>query len=327
MRRGAGAAWLALVVCTLTGCQRDRESASSAPSAAPSASVQQAPPTPTAPAAPTAASATEPPPTTLGAPACRAMTVKGAARTAQGTPLAPMTPLDGETPIELERGAEVALRFPASAREIVLRGPGRLLPCRKGAEQLLVVTGTVVSAPGTGVRPGAELWIGTPFGSVRYGDAAFELSVQPTQWTIQVRSGTVWTTPPPKDRGRPADGRWTGGEKHTARGVADPDALVRECQSLAERARSAAQDVLAGGARGLGERARAQLLMRQQARGACLAAAAAALRVEDPARRSRLEDQIRHADALWESVPRRTPAPNPAASAGDAPLTVQSSRR
>jgi hypothetical protein len=168
---------------------------------------------------------------------------------------------------------------------------------------MLVESGTIVSSAGTGVRPGAEVWLATPFGTARYGDADLELTVAETRWSVRVRSGVVSTEPPLRPRGRPADSRLTAGAVASATATPNPDELTVACEKAAADARRSAEGVLAGGPKGLGERAASQLVLRQRARSACGSAAAAVHRVADPERRARLLDQISRADALWEGAP------------------------
>jgi hypothetical protein len=314
--RTSGRLALALAVSAATSCRSPEKSpspaaTSSARAPAPSASV-------------TTSSVVE---TSLPAPVprlesarCRALRVHGDVQFASGEALAAMSPVDGERWIRLGPTAELVLRHSVSARELSLRGPGEMLPCRGGEEQVLIESGALKSAPGTGVRPGAEVWIGTPFGTARYGDAAAEVTVAKAHWKVAVQSGIVWTDPPLAPQGRAApggqlasspagkrDGRLGSEERATGTGTPNPGALLVACQALAEKAKAAADGVASGGP-GLGERAAAQLLLRRRARSACLAAAAAAPRATSAGARARLEDQVRAADRLWEHVP----APNQA---------------
>lgn len=235
--------------------------------------------------------------------------MQGDVRTSEGEPLAPMSPLSGDSWLRLGKDAELTVRHATSAREFVLRGPGTMLPCRRGEEQVLVESGSFHSATGTGARPGAEMWIGTPFGSARYGDADFELSVTATQLAVVARSGSVWTELTSAARGRPADGRITPARPLRANGSPDAAALTEVCATSARAARDAAEALKLprGGSPGLGERAAAQMLLRQRARALCLAAAAAVPRLKDGTLRGRLLDQISRSEQLSTVI--RTAAP------------------
>ena len=70
---------------------------------------------------------------------------------------------------------------PLTSREFKLIGPGHYaaLP-RHGAEQMLVVAdGELTTAANLGVRPGAEVLIATPEGTVHFGDAALDFEYGP----------------------------------------------------------------------------------------------------------------------------------------------------
>lgn len=290
----AGLCSLLSFVALLSGCQKERESQQ-----AKTLTKTQSQATPVKSAASTqtqAAPIARPPP-------CRALRVTGQVKTTDGVELTAMAALDGIAWLELSPTAELTLRHAVSARELVLRGPGRILPCRGGREHVLVEHGTVASAPGTGVRPGAEVWVGTPFGTARYGDANLEMTVEQTLWIISVRSGVVWTEPALQVNGRPADGRVIAGERATTKLAPSPDAHTLACEKAAKEARAGADAVVSGGAKGLGERAAAQVLLRKRARAACSSAASAAIRVTNPDHRARLVDQIARSDALWEGPP------------------------
>src|SRR5688572_16863158 len=108
--------------------------------------------------------------------ACRVMRVTGDVRRDRA-PLVVGTRLDGAPALELAANSSLHLVHTQSTRQWVVTGPARLVACEAGAEELALALGQVRLEPGSGVRPGAEVWIGTPFGSLRYADARAELSV------------------------------------------------------------------------------------------------------------------------------------------------------
>jgi hypothetical protein len=77
--------------------------------------------------------------------------------TADGVPIAVGDLLDGEHWVELAAGSSVALRDTLTSRELKLIGPGLELPCRHGAEQVLIAAGRLSTSTTLGVRPGAEV--------------------------------------------------------------------------------------------------------------------------------------------------------------------------
>ncbi len=66
-------------------------------------------------------------------------------------------------------GASISLRHTQTTREFKLIGPASVLPCRAGSEQLLLAAGQLTTSANLGVRPGAEVLIATPQGTIRYG--------------------------------------------------------------------------------------------------------------------------------------------------------------
>jgi hypothetical protein len=245
--------------------------------------------------------------TVAAKPGCRALAVTGRA-TQGGSPIAIATLLDGEHWVELEAGASVALRHTLTSREFKLIGPGLVLPCRAGAEQLLLAKGRLSTSANLGVRPGAEVLIATPVGSVRYGDAALDLEfAEEMGLRVRVKQGEAWVEP--EDRGRPRfkNPVASGGEVRVLAGQLTADGQLSTCQAAAELAEAGARRVLevapVDASASLGTRAAAHLRDRAQARVACAVAAAAAFATRDPAERQRLSASVAHADSLWQSIP------------------------
>jgi hypothetical protein len=239
-------------------------------------------------------------------PGCRALLVVGKA-TVDGAPISTGTLLDGEHWVDLEAGSSVALRHTLTSRELKLIGPGHVLPCRHGAEQVLLSSGQLSTSANLGVRPGAEVLIATPSGIVHYGDAALDVEFGEHGLRVRVKQGQAWVEP--EKEGRPPFKNPLGSGTD-ARLIARPvraQALVDACQSAAQSARDSAQRVLEnaepGAATSLGARASAQMRDRAAARSACAIAAAALGATSDPAERQRLSASVAHADELWQSVP------------------------
>lgn len=288
-----GAASLALFAL-ITACKRPAEPAPLETSAA-SASVASAPP-PVPPPSSDASGAPSPAP-------CRVMRVTGTVRRPDGVAVATQDALDGRSWLDIEPRAELVLRHGASARELSLHGPGRFLPCRSGLEQVLVARGTLRSSQGTGVRPGAELWVATPFGALRYADANLEVEVERSSMRLTVRGGHAFTEAAERLRGV-RDGRVRGPDGRAgAHGRPDAAALVRACEQAATTARESAEKLLGAKAGQLGELAAAQLRTRRLARARCLVAEAGSETQEDPVTRARLGDQLEQAEALWQGIP------------------------
>ena len=79
--------------------------------------------------------------------------------------------------IELESGASLTVQATVSTREITLVGPALAEACPGGEEAIRLSYGKVTAFPGGGVRPGAEVWVATPLGVVRFNDANLEVTV------------------------------------------------------------------------------------------------------------------------------------------------------
>jgi len=216
--------------------------------------------------------------------------------------------VDG-TPLELAAGARLHLVHGASARAWSLEGPARLLPCEAGAEELVLARGTLRAEPGSGVRPGAEVWIGTPYGAVRYAEAGATLDVGERQLAVRVSAGRMWFSP-------------LGGAESQARPLtasatfpASPYRLslaraLEHCGRDASAAEEQARGLLGTSPRPLGERAAEHVRARQRAHASCVSARATALAATPDDARAALE--LARRDDAWRGVPER-PAPEPPA--------------
>ena len=238
--------------------------------------------------------------------ACRALLVTGKA-SVEGAPIVIGAVLDGEHWAVLEAGSSVALRHTVTSREFKLIGPAKVLPCRGGAEQLLLSAGQLSTSANLGVRPGAEVLIATPLGIVHYGDAALDVEFSAKGLRVRVKQGEAWLEP--EKAGKPPfkNPVGSGAEARLSGRPLSAEELVNACQTSAEHARDAAQLVLTAGQIGaqtsLGARAADHMRARAAARSDCAMAAAALGSLEDPAESQRLSAAVAHADDLWRSVP------------------------
>jgi hypothetical protein len=285
-----GAATLALAChggtsATSTTDAAPATSASADPSATPAVSV-----------APSASARVMPPP-----PRCRAISVAG---TSTMTPIAgsPAALLDAglgaivaesadlpdDVWIDLQKGAKLTAKHPHSTRETTFIGPGRVRSCVAHAEEAWVVSGTFDSVPSSGERPGAEEWVVTPFGVVRYASARVDIVVTASKTDVKVTSGVAysWTddhasalVPPEalaKDASNIPDG-WTRLEDTravtlTPKAAAKPEefakAAVDRC-NVAARAAKALAAAVAGPDASLAQVAPRHVIARHIARAAC----------------------------------------------------------
>ena len=268
---------------------------------------------PSASAAPSAAGvASATPPATVPhavqtKPGCRALDVAGKAN-ADGTPLVVGSLLDGEHWVTLEAGSSVALRHTLTSREFKLIGPGTILPCRHGTEQILVAVGQLSTSANLGVRPGAEVLIATPSGTVHYGDAALDLEFSPKGLRVRVKQGEAWLEPEARGKPKFKNPVHSGTEARLTADLPTAQALLRACQAAAQNAQESALRVRSpadpASVSSLGMRAAAQMRDRAAARTACAMAAAEVGATRDSAERQRLSESVVHADELWQSVPR-----------------------
>jgi hypothetical protein len=254
-------------------------------------------------------------------PRCRAITISGDVE-ADHHKLMQNSDVSGERWLEIKEGARLVVKHAGNGREYSFTGPARVVPCRRGEEQVLIDHGTFESASGPGARPGAELLLATPLGSVRYADATTRIVVEPTKVKIDLSTGSAAVLPA-------TDARRTGpetvrGPKGTATLSASraprPEVLVEACSRAAEVAEQGARAVLDRGpsdAGTLGQRAAAQARARAQARMACAVAFAAAGLVEIAADRQAMTRRLRELESRWLAVP--GPARPPGRSGPETP--------
>jgi hypothetical protein len=208
------------------------------------------------------------------------MSVRGTARRA-GVPLLAGERLDARPAVELGTDTGLQLVHTATARAWSLSGPARFIPCEAGAEEVVLALGALRAQPGAGARPGAEVWVGTPFGSLRYLDASAEITASATSLRVRVDAGQVWFTAldaSAAERSVSGTQTFTGKRYRLSR-----ERATQRCGEDAASAEARARELLAGSTRPLGERAAEHVRARQRARASCLAAVAATLAAEPAA--------------------------------------------
>jgi hypothetical protein len=273
----------------------------------PSAPAGDAGPTPPAatPPAPSAAThATEAPPKAPPVP-CRAIAVEGQVTSASaGADAGAALALHGEIPdgawLALGAGARLVAKDPRTTRETTFRGPGRVRTCVDDREESWVTEGRFESATGAGETPGAEEWVVTPLGVVRYMAAQAAADVRPRSARVQATSGAVFLWAPEAAAIRRASGKPDGGvrldddgwvrvEPEDGEVVMDLEApastapreiasaAIRQCDTLTRRARELAALLFQGPGASDAGTAKDQVRTRRLARAAC---SVAALRVD-----------------------------------------------
>jgi hypothetical protein len=222
-------------------------------------------------------------------------------RPAQGDAVVPLVQgarISDGSRLSLGEGAEITIRT-ASYREITIHGPATAEVCSNGDDGVLLARGRISAFPGTGVRPGVEVWVATPLGVVRYSDAKIDLEVARSEgdrMTVNASIGQAEFVPAPGVRvergaedqqGPPsafAGVPVKAGVSLVAVRPATPlvllmPELVHACTRESDAA-AGAETKVAGATPGdggsLGERASAYVRAKRRARAACESARAAA---------------------------------------------------
>ena len=258
--------------------------------------------------------------------ACRAKSLKGKAtlRTSPDEPPRPLVQgdlLPEEARLELAPDTELSLQATVSTREIALRGPAALVACPGGEEEVRVAFGTISGFPGVGVRPGADVWIATPLGVVRFSDAQLDVVVAgPAAEHLEVKiaggKATFMAALGVHLQGLTDAGTLdeivvpSGSTFSVDRPPTPLPKLLRDlvgaCRTEAEAAREAGVRVLEAGAATdpgqLGQRAFAHVRARQRARAACEVARAAGA-LKPGALDGSLAAQLAAADEKWKGSP------------------------
>jgi hypothetical protein len=127
---------------------------------------------------------------------CRAMAVTGSPTIAVdgggSRPLAMNDFADGW--VTLGAADTLTVTLPRSGRELTFVGPALVAPCVT-ADEAWVLRGRFQGARGSGESPGAEEWVVTPFGVVRYGAAIVEVTVDDTGAWASLKGGSATILP------------------------------------------------------------------------------------------------------------------------------------
>lgn len=295
------------------------------------------------------------PPRGPSRPVCRAIAVEGDARldldADASTTIAVQERILGNSWIALSPAARLVVREPKTARETTVRGPGRARMCvdsqNGGAggagDESWLAAGDFESSPGSGEYPGAEQWVVTAQGVVRYAAAKVTVHARPGSASLAVAEGAafVWAADDAGIAATPATtesegwqrvasgGRATLTAKAPSKALSEaarnaPDAAraaAAQCLQLATRARKlavalltpslhAADDPLPSEA-GAGGPAGEQVRTRRLARAACAVAHLRAESLTEPARGGEgLAQMLREGDSAWRDLPEEeAPAP------------------
>jgi hypothetical protein len=252
-------------------------------------------------------------------PGCRVMTASGRVELGAES-VRPGDKLHDGRSLTLAADATLHLVHTVSARSWTITGPARLVACENGSEEIVLARGTLRAEPSAGVRPGAEVWVGTPYGSFRYADAGAELELGARELRVRIASGQVWFSALTAE---PAAERLLAGSTTLGAGaqrLSSAQATAR-CGRDATLAETRATELLAVSAQPLGARAAEHVRARQRAHASCTSARAAVLAELDADRGAASEprgaeragdSELARFDQLWRRVPappRVVPAP------------------
>jgi hypothetical protein len=210
--------------------------------------------------------------------ACRVITLDGDARIEDGVsgPDAGTAPLllqglvPTETWFDVGKAGRVVAKDPRTSRETTFKGPARVRACVGAAEESWVAGGHFESSVGSGESPGAEEWVMTPFGVVRYTAAKLSVDVGARDADVTAESGQAFLWGGAADAG-PDDEGWarvtTGKFKLALRDTGA--AALDRCSKLATSAHALAALVMAPGGGADGGTIREQVTTRRLARAAC----------------------------------------------------------
>jgi hypothetical protein len=96
--------------------------------------------------------------------------------------------------VTLAAADTLTVTLPRTTRELAFPGPGVLEPCI-GSDEAWLLRGRFQGTPGAGESPGAEQWVVTPFGVVRYGSAIIEVSVDERAVRASLKGGSATILP------------------------------------------------------------------------------------------------------------------------------------
>lgn len=295
---------LAKATCLVAGLALPACNSEPKPAPPPASALPLASAAASAPAAPSASAPGRPGLSPATRPGCRVLALTGQVQEG-ASPLANGALTYGTSWLSLGKDASLTLRHTATTREVTLRGPGRALPCLDGEEDTLLVEGSLESTAGAGARPGAEVAIFTPLGTISYGDAQISIRASKTRVEVSSTKGEAWVFAAKSASRKGPEKLAAAKDKTVLTGPGTVEALLKDCEQAAEQAEALGRAVLApagGDAGSLGDRAAAHLRARQAARRACGAARAGASAEPDADKRGGFEQRVEQAGRRWKSL-------------------------
>lgn len=204
----------------------------------------------------------------------------------------------GEGWLELGPGSKLAVKNGTTSREMLLDGPGAVRACIGGEEEMWINGGVFTSVIGAGESPGAEVWVVTPHGVVRYGSGArVTLNVTVPRVDTKVEGGSAWMWPIDASA-------WTeipAGKAASMSTRKAPSQIVGDCEQAAKAAHDLGVAIVTKDA-SLGEAAPQHVGLRQKAHAICAVAELVSARSLDPVERGRLSPRAHTANAQWRDA-------------------------
>ena len=228
---------------------------------------------------------------------CRAISATGQLRRDDDAGVASGDVL-GEAWTLLGSGAKLAVKNGTTSRETLFEGPGAVRACVNGEEEMWIDGGGFTSVVGAGESPGAEVWIVTPHGVVRYGSGArVTLNVTVSRVDAKVEGGSAWMWP--------ADAStWTeipAGKATTFSTRKAPSQIVADCEQASKAAHDLGVAIVTKDA-SLAEAAPQHVVLRQKAHAICALAELVSARSLDPLERGRLLPRAHTANTRWRDA-------------------------
>jgi hypothetical protein len=232
--------------------------------------------------------------------------------------------------LSLGREARLVAKDPRTTRETSFEGPAHVRACVEHREESWLATGRFESTVGAGETPGAEEWVVTPFGVIRYMAGKIAVDVRAQNAAVAVGSGTAFLLLDDGIRATPSRSRSTdagAGADGGAAPVVDDDgwlrmgegevilsgparppieaarAAVDRCDALGQRAQQLAAELFAAAANPDGSTAKQQMRTRRQARAACAIAALHVDTLPPSAPKGEMSGRLDRATAAWAAPP------------------------
>lgn len=245
---------------------------------------------------------------------CRLIAIVGSASTLDGGALHAMEAAPSDF-LTIAAASQLSTRDTRTTREVTLKGPAKARVCVGGEQEVWLAEGEVSAAPGGGETPGAEVWVVTRFGVLRYPTGHVHVTATPLKTAVRAAEGAAFFPAPKWKRGADAgaldDEGWV-----TVKSTTDleftsedtPATLADACAAQADVASKLAHAIVAGdgGPRtDLGDLASKHVRERRRAHAIC-AMAELAGNVVAPRNAAALE-KAEKGEALWREIPLRSP--------------------